>query len=144
MNARSIYRRAQGENATPIRLIILLYEQLIADLRLAGAAIEAGNIENRTLQLSHALAVLGELEASLNLEAGQEVGQNLAHFYQVLRAGLLQVQFRPDPRAMEKHISNLLTLREAWVEVEKQQPTTPPIVSPAEGENDWHRSDWRV
>lgn len=152
MNAPSAYRHGQGENASPIRLIILLYEQLIADLRLTVYAIQRGDIESRTGPLSHALTVLGELEAALNKEAGADVAQNLGRFYQVLRAGLLQVQFHPDTRALERHISNLLMLREAWLEVERQQASSsqgvPPAQVPAspslEAPNELPRSDWRV
>ncbi len=120
MNARSVYLQSVGQDASPVRLIILLYEQLIADLRRAAEAIEKANVEERTNQLSHAMQVLGELDAALNMQAGLEVAQNLTHFYGLLRSGLFQVQVHPDRRALEKHIASLLLLREAWLEVERQ------------------------
>ena len=117
---RVAYRQAAGQNANPVHLIVLLYEQLVEDLRRAAAAIDQRDAEARTNHLSHAMEVLGELEASLDMKAGQEVARNLAHFYEVLRSGLLQVQFHPDRRVVERYISNLISMREAWVEVQRQ------------------------
>jgi flagellar secretion chaperone FliS len=135
-----------------VRLIVLMYEQLIHDLREAAASIESGNIESRTNQLNHALQVIGELNASLNMEQGQEVARNLAQFYELIRCGLLQVQVRPSRSILEKHISNLLALREAWVEVERRAATTSAVVPRAEtppaseagGDRPASRGDWRV
>lgn len=126
-DARSVYRQGVGQNANPLRLIVLLYEQLIEDLRRAVQAIEAGDIEGRTNHLSHAMEVLGELNASLNLEGGQQVAENLAHYYGLLRSGLFHVQVHPDRRILEKHIANLLSLREAWIEVEHKHGSASPV-----------------
>jgi flagellar secretion chaperone FliS len=152
MDARRVYREGLGQDATPVRLIVLMYEQLIHDLREAAASIESGNIESRTNQLNHALQVIGELNASLNMEQGQEVARNLAQFYELIRCGLLQVQVRPSRSILEKHISNLLALREAWVEVERRAATTSAVVPRAEtppasepgGDRPASRGDWRV
>jgi flagellar protein FliS len=119
MNATSAYRQDLGRTANPVRLVVLLYEQVIRDLQEAAAAIANGNIESRTKHLNHALQVLCELNGSLDMDQG-EVAQNLARFYELVRFGLLQVQLHPDRAALEKHIANLLSLREAWVEVERR------------------------
>lgn len=121
MDARSAYRKELGQSAPPIRLVVLLYEQLVEDLRRAAAAIDGKDIEGRTHHLSHALAVIGQLDGSLNMQAGQEVARNLSDYYGVLRAGALQVQLHPDRRVLDKYISQLLSLREAWIEVERRE-----------------------
>ncbi|HEX6504844.1 MAG TPA: flagellar protein FliS [Terriglobales bacterium] len=148
-DARSVYRQGVGQNANPLRLIVLLYEQLIEDLRRAVQAIEAGDIEGRTNHLSHAMEVLGELNASLNLEDGQEVAENLAHYYGLLRSGLFHVQVHPDRRILEKHIANLLSLREAGIEVEHRHGSASPVTQTELAANHESggrpsESDWRA
>lgn len=148
-DARSVYRQGVGQNANPLRLIVLLYEQLIEDLRRAAQAIEASAVESRTNHLSHAMEVLGELNASLNLEDGQEVAENLAHYYGLLRSGLFHVQVHPDRRILEKHIANLLSLREAWIEVEHKHGSASPVTqteltSNHEVGDQPSESDWRA
>jgi flagellar protein FliS len=147
-DARSVYRQGLGQNANPLGLIVLLYEQLIEDLRRAAKAIEDGDVESRTNQLSHAMEVLGELSASLNLQDGREVAENLVHFYGLLRSGLFHVQVHPDRRILEKHIANLLSLREAWIEVEHKHanasPTQAEITSKHPSDDNISESDWRA
>ena len=149
-DARSVYRQGLGQNANPVRLIVLLYEQLIEDLRRAVRAIDAADVESRTNHLSHAMEVLGELNASLNLEDGHQVAENLAHFYGLLRSGLFHVQVHPDRRILDKHIANLLSLREAWIEVEHRHGTTSPVAaqpdltSSHETGGQISASDWRA
>ena len=129
MDARLVYRKELGQNASPIRLIVLLYEQLAEDLRGAIRGIERQEIEARTHHLSHALALLGQLEGSLNMEAGKDVARNLSQYYGALRAGLLHLQFHPDRSVLEKYVAQVLSLREAWVEVERKTCAPPPDVN---------------
>ena len=63
MDARSSYREATARGASPVQLVILLYEQAIEDLRRAVLALEKGDIEARTCSLNHALMVIGQLQA---------------------------------------------------------------------------------
>jgi flagellar secretion chaperone FliS len=148
INARSVYLQGVGQDANPVHLIILLYEQLIADLRRALAAIEKADIEERTIQLSHAMQVLGELDAALNMQAGLEVAQNLNRFYGLLRSGLFQVQVHPDRRVLDKYIAQLLSLREAWIEVERKSAeeskvANQPVVKQGTA-NPRLQGDWRA
>src|SRR5262249_61359985 len=115
MDASSAYIRSSGEGATPIRRVVLLYDQLIKDLRRAAAKMH--DVEARTGELDHALKVLGQLQGTLDLSQG-EVAANLDRFYAVLRANLLHVQVAKSASLLKDQISHLLLLREAWAEVE--------------------------
>src|SRR5689334_18427773 len=75
MDARSSYREAAVRGATPVQLVILLYEQGIEDLRRAIIALEKNDIEARTREINHALMVIGQLQASLDMERGGEVAR---------------------------------------------------------------------
>jgi flagellar biosynthetic protein FliS len=144
-----VYLQGIGQDASPLHLIVLLYEQLIADLRCALAAIEKADVEERTNQLSHGMQVLGELDAALNMQAGLEVAQNLNHFYRLLRSGLFQVQVHPDCRVLEKYVTQLLSLREAWVEVERKSLADSKVANqaqqvPENSENSRLPGEWRA
>ena len=58
-------------------MVVLLYDQLIKDLRRAAA--KMNDIEARTRELDHALKVLGQLQGTLDLTQG-EVASNLDRF----------------------------------------------------------------
>jgi flagellar protein FliS len=130
MDARSSYREAAVRGASPVRLVICLYEQAIEDLRLAVIALEKGDIEARTRGINHALMVIAQLQGSLDMERGGEVARNLARFYGLLRIGLNEAQMKQSGRILEQQISQLVVVYEAWLEVERAVATRKPL--PAE------------
>lgn len=97
-------------------MVVLLYDQLIKDLRRAVAKMP--DVEARTHELDHALRVLGQLQGTLDLGQGQ-VAANLDRFYSILRANLLEVQVTESTVLLKEQISHLMLLREAWAEVER-------------------------
>ena len=107
-----------------MKLVICLYEQAIEDLRRAVIALEEGDIEGRTRGINHALLVISQLHGTLDMERGGEVARNLAHFYGTIRSGLLEAQVKQSVQILEQQISQLATVHEAWLEVERA--TAPP------------------
>ena len=136
MNPGLMYREAAVAGASPVRLVILLYEQAIEDLRRALAAQQKGAIEARTREINHAILVLGHLEATLDKGQGGRVAENLQNFYQQLRAGLTEAQARQSSSLLEKQISLLIEVRDGWLEVERQLRAAR-VQSEAPNRTDW-------
>jgi flagellar protein FliS len=118
MDARSSYRESAVRGASPVRLVICLYEQAISDLRCAAVALEKGDIEARTRNINHALLVIGQLQGTLDMERGGEAARNLVKFYYLLRAGLVAAQGKQSKKALEEQIALLAIVHEAWQQVE--------------------------
>jgi flagellar secretion chaperone FliS len=121
MNPRISYREAVVQGGSPLRLVILLYEQAIEDLRRALAAHARGDIEARTREIKHAILVIGHLQSSLDKPRGGKVSLNLERFYRQVRADLLDAQCRQSSATLEKQILLLMQVREAWCEVERRE-----------------------
>src|SRR5438445_7808261 len=100
MNARLSYRAAAVDGASPLRLVVLLYEQAFEDLRRALDAHEREDIEGRTGHINHAILVIGHLQASLNMEQGGTVAAQLNNFYNQMRSGLVQAQITQSTAAL--------------------------------------------
>jgi len=153
-NPRSTYRENDVRGATAVRLVVLLYEQLVQDLRHALQAIEQNDIEERTKRINHAILVIGHLQSPLDFANGGKVAQDLDHFYNVLRQNLVQVQFHPSRAGLSQQITDLLAVREAWTEVERAEkplaattvtttPSTVPSGAPS-FEPDPVHAHWKV
>ncbi len=128
MDIRQSYRESTVQGATPLDLVVRLYEQMIEDLRQALKAIEQNNIELRTNRVNHAILVLGCLQSQLDFEAGGKVAAKLNQFYDRVRQNLMFIQFHPSTTGMAQEITDLLAVREAWIEVERaERPSSPPI-----------------
>lgn len=148
MDAKLSYREAAVRGASPVRLVICLYEQAIEDLREAVVALEKGDIELRTRKINHAITVIGQLQGSLDMERGGEVARNLERFYGVIRARLVEGQLKQSSRILEQQISQLVLVYEAWLEVERATetgsspahaaPESVPVISPL----DTPAADW--
>jgi flagellar protein FliS len=116
-DARFVYRLEAAQDSGPVQIVVLLYEQLIADLRGALSALEQQNTEQRTSDISHALEIVAHLQGRLDMERGGDVARNLDRFYDLLRKGIIDAQFRQSAEILQMQIKNLVFLREAWVEV---------------------------
>jgi flagellar protein FliS len=121
MTIQQSYREATVRGASPVELVIRLYEQAIEDLRQAAIALEQNDIERRSNRIKHALLILGHLQNSLDFTHGDKVAQNLNDFYNSLRKNLLWVQLHPSKRGIQQQITDLLAVREAWIEVERKE-----------------------
>ncbi len=76
------YRESAVRSASPVGLIVILYEETIRSLRKAQTALKQKNIEQRTLELTHAIKVIGHLQSVLDFERGGAVARNLWNFLQ--------------------------------------------------------------
>lgn len=119
------YQRQRAPGASPVGLVILLYDAAIESLRRAKLAAESARVEERTASSNHVLLVLNELTRSLDRERGGEVARNLDQFYTVARARLLDANFRSDPMMFEELVGMFCSLREAWQQVEIETATPP-------------------
>ena len=118
MNPARQYRRAAAHSATPVGLVVLLYEAALDSLYRAVRAQEAGNIEERTTHLNRVLAVLGELQAALDFERGGEVARSLRDFYHFAHARLLEGSVRSSKEILVQVTEQFRLLRDAWQQVE--------------------------
>jgi flagellar protein FliS len=126
------YREADVQSASPVELVITLYDALVRDMNRMIAAIRAGNIEDRVNQSNHALQVLQELECLLDMEKGGSTAKDLSRFYSHLRAKVLQVQFKQDPAMLKRQMEMVLELRQGWVEAMAVPAATPVFPVPVE------------
>ena len=116
---RNAYRESAARGASAVGHVVLLYGQIVADMRNAIQAIEACNIEERTNAINHAMVVVSHLQNSLNFEVGGAAATSLSRFYNMVRRKLLEAQFQTSKELLQEQIALLLDLREAWVEVDR-------------------------
>jgi flagellar protein FliS len=145
-SARTAYRENDVRGASPVRLVVLLYDQMIHDLTQAADAIEQNDIPLRARSINHAILVIGHLQSPLDFANGGKVAHDLNNFYNVLRKNLVQVQFFPSKDGMNQLITDVLAVREAWIEVgrdEKPSVTSAAQMVPGSPESEPARLDWK-
>lgn len=68
-------------DADPHTLISVLLQHVLGNIAAARGAIEHKDIAIKSKSLNKAIEMIGELQGSLNMEAGGEVAENLASLY---------------------------------------------------------------
>jgi len=123
-NPAHAYRQLAIQGATPLGLVVMLYDGAIAAMRQAVAAIEAHDIPKKCIHLNRALAIIAQLEGTVDFERGGEVAQTLKNLYIYARAQALKANIENSPEILRSLIEKLTTVREAWYQAD-QQPSPP-------------------
>ena len=113
------YRESVVRGASPVGLVVILYEEIIRSILRAQRALRENNIEQRTLAFSHAIDVIGYLHAVLNFEQGGKVARHLALFYAAMQSKIFEVNLHPTAEAVEWLAAEFSQLAEAWQEVDR-------------------------
>jgi flagellin-specific chaperone FliS len=120
MDARLSHRAVAAQGAS-LRLVILLYNQAIADLQFALSALASGDVQGGTRMNNHVLAVIGCLHGTLKKGQCGGAAEGLDRFYSQLRAALLRAQICRSKAGVRHRIAGLMRVREARDRVEQLQ-----------------------
>ena len=121
-HARTAYMDASVQTASPAKLLVMLYDRLVLDLRRAlSAQLESDHAEART-QLLHAQDIVAELRSSLRTDEW-EGGPALASIYGHMLAQLVDANVRRDPVPTEHCLELAAGLADTWREAAMQRPT---------------------
>lgn len=118
-NARAAYVKNDLENLSREEIVVKLYEALRIRLQAAIEEINDGNIAKKAEHLSRALAIVLELQASLDMEQGGEIAANLNDLYDYLISDLLMANLKNDTHKIEEALKVVEPLLEAWTEIAK-------------------------
>jgi flagellar protein FliS len=118
------YQRVDAQSRSPLELVVMLYDGAIRFLNDARDAHERNDHRGRATGVSKALAIVGELQSTLNLEEGSSLALELDRLYDYMFARLLEVTTKKDVSGLEEVRELLVTVREGWVQVSAS--TSPP------------------
>ncbi len=99
------------------KLVVLLYERLISDLRDSLADIEKNDRLAMTRNINHATRIISELRLALDHEIGGEIARNLDSLYSYAFSECLQQLVDRNPAHARNAIEVLSPLLEAWRQI---------------------------
>ena len=117
-NVFDAYRQTSVHCASPVGLVVMLYDSALSSLYQAMKAIETGNIEERTNALNHVTRIVCHLQGTLDLEAGGEVAKTLSDFYTYARARILEAGIKNSRSHIAELSLHMSELRNAWLQVD--------------------------
>ncbi|MDR2452406.1 MAG: flagellar export chaperone FliS [Candidatus Accumulibacter sp.] len=104
--------------ASPHQLIVLLFEGARQAVVVARSGIESGDIPRKGAAITKAIdIILNGLRASLNLEEGGNLAQNLYALYDYMARRLLHANLHNDKAALDEVLNLLTEIHGAWVQI---------------------------
>lgn len=114
-SAANAYRQTElVTSSDPKQLILMLYDGAIRFLDQARAGVLSGDIRKRGENLSKVIAIIGELNSSLNMEAGGETAEFLRGLYMYMLTELPKVSLNNDIEIVDRSMRYLKELKKLW------------------------------
>jgi flagellar protein FliS len=114
------YREMEIYSATPERLVVIVFEQLVVNLERARIAMERDDLTLQVLSLGRARGLLYELLNTLDEDSGGPLAVQLADLYQFMLVELVDVGPRGDITTLRKLIGMATSLRDGFVGAAEQ------------------------
>ena len=101
--------------ADPHKLILMLYQGALLAIASAKNQMQRNETAAKGASISKAIKIIDEgLKASLDLEAGGEIGRNLNDLYDYMNQRLLIANLKNDPAILDEVSGLLGDLKGAW------------------------------
>ncbi len=113
----STYRRTEVQSRTPLELVVMLYDGGLASVHQARAAMERGDVPTRAVAISKAMAIVSQLQGSLNMEGGGDIARQLDELYTWINGRLLAATVENSVTPLDEVARVLAKLRESWTSI---------------------------
>lgn len=132
-NANRAYAANKFDGMSPERIVLALYDGSLAAMDRARTAIAEEDQKTLGEQLSKAMAIIGELQASLDKERGGDISDRLDALYSYVIRGLLEANVQKDSERIDEMHGHIKTVRDGWAEMvenvaqakSREAPSTP-------------------
>lgn len=105
-------------SADPHKLILMLFDGTLAAISGARLAISRGDISAKGAAIAKAIAIIdGGLKASLDVNAGGALAEQLAGLYDYMLQRLLLANLKSDAATLDEVTRLLSELRGAWAQI---------------------------
>ena len=124
-NYQSVRAHSSVAAADPYRLVQLMLDNVLQRIAMARGHLERNEVARKGEQISKALAVIGALSSSLNLEAGGEIAQNLHALYEYCTIRLLKANAQNDSAGFDEVTKLVRTIKDGWDGIGQQAAAGP-------------------
>jgi flagellar protein FliS len=112
------YQETNVSTATPVHLVVMLYDAAICSLEEARGHMERKDIAGRGKAINKCGSIISELQSSLNIREGGEIASSLSRLYDYMKATLLRASVEQNPDLIVEVSGLLENLRSAWQQID--------------------------
>jgi len=115
--ANNAYVSNEITTASPGKLLLMLYDGGIKNLKLAEMAMKEKNIEKTNTYIQKTQNIIAEFMSTLNHNEGGEVAKGLQQLYSYMFTTLIQANLQKDPGKVREVRGYMEELRETWAQI---------------------------
>lgn len=116
---------SEVENASPHRLVSMLFEGAIRQLAVAKGAIERKDSAAKGEAISKTIAIIGELEGSLKEKETNEVAGNLSRLYDYMIRALTEANIESSTEKLNEVGQLIIEIKSGWDAIPEDQRNPP-------------------
>ena len=116
------YREVAINTASPLQLVVMLYDAAICCIQEARQQLEHKDIPGRSRSVNKCISIISELQSCLNLRAGGEIASSLNRLYDYMKGRIFRANVEQSGQPLTEVETLLENLRSAWVELVNQAP----------------------
>jgi flagellar secretion chaperone FliS len=120
--------QTQVRSSTPLELVVMLYDGALRATATASDAMARRDIPTRRASLSRAMAIISELQSTLDMDRGGKLSSDLDRLYSWMSAQLVEAMVRQDAKPIHEVRRTLQILHGAWHQIAKAQPVLEPAL----------------
>lgn len=110
------YQAVNVQSRSPLELVAMLADGTLRFLQQARDAEARGDTASRAAGISRTLAIIGELQSTLNMEEGGQMAADLERLYAYMSGRLLDVTIKRDLGAIDEVHKLMALLRDGWAQ----------------------------
>ena len=119
--AQTAYRDMEVLSASPARLVVIVYDFLLVNLRRTDIAIETRKAELFSVSLGKSQDAIAELMGELDMERGGQIARELGALYGFFLSTLIDVARTKDRKLLARITAQVTELRDAFAEIAATQ-----------------------
>ena len=114
---QSVEVQSKVAASNPHKLISMLLEGALKKIAIASGATGRGDVAQKGSSLSGAIRIIDSLRASLDMEKGGEIADNLTALYSYMEGRLLEANQKSDVTIMAEVSSLLTEIKSSWDQI---------------------------
>jgi len=105
------------EDASPHKLIEMLFDGALERISQAKGAMEHGNVELKGHKINSAINIVNGLRENLNHDSGTDISGNLDGIYEYVTRVLAQAHVKNDQKLLDEAATLISDIASAWKQI---------------------------
>jgi len=125
---RTVRSHGLVADASPARLVQIMFEHILSELATAQGCMERiknnmplGEVVSKGKSLGKAIRLINQLNATLDMERGRQIAENLRALYLYMLERLTQANIANDPRLVAEAASLVRKVKSGWDKIVTDQ-----------------------